>query len=61
MDRGFNCRRYEPDLEDLLSDEMMTPVLRSAGLGAQEVRELIARTARRRDERDAFGEGGRGP
>ena len=60
MDRGFACRRYEPDLDDLLSDEMMAPVLRSAGLDAEEFRKLMARTARRFDQRDAFGEGGRG-
>jgi hypothetical protein len=38
MDERFECCRYEPSLEDLLADEVMTPVLRSAGLEAQEFR-----------------------
>jgi hypothetical protein len=46
-----NCCRYEPSLEDLLDDEMMTPVLRSAGFDAQGFRDMIAETARRIDGR----------
>ena len=32
MDGRTDCCRTEPSLEDLLADEVMTPVLRSAGL-----------------------------
>lgn len=44
-----SCCRYEPSLEELLDDEMMTPVLRSAGFDADAFREMIAETARRLD------------
>lgn len=46
-----NCCRYEPSLEDLLDDEMMAPVLRSAGFDAQGFRDMIAEAARRIDGR----------
>ncbi|MBV8934712.1 MAG: hypothetical protein JO320_19935 [Alphaproteobacteria bacterium] len=52
MDGRFDCCRYEPSLEDLLADEVMTPVLRSAGLEAREFREMMAETARRIEDRD---------
>jgi hypothetical protein len=52
MDGRLTCCRYEPSLEDLLADEVMTPVLRSAGLEAQEFREMMAETARRIDSRE---------
>jgi hypothetical protein len=45
----MDCCRYEPSLEELLDDEMMTPVLRSAGLDPQGFREMIVETARRLD------------
>ena len=51
MDERFECCRYEPSLEDLLADEVMTPVLRSAGLEAQEFREMMVRPARRIEDR----------
>jgi hypothetical protein len=51
MDERFECCRYEPNLEDLLADEVMTPVLRSAGLEAQEFREMMVQTARRIEDR----------
>jgi hypothetical protein len=51
MDGRFACC-YEPSLEDLLADEVMTPVLRSAGLEAQEFREMMVETARRIDSRE---------
>jgi hypothetical protein len=51
MDERFECCRYEPSLEDLLADELMTPVLRSAGLEAQEFREMMVQTARRIEDR----------
>jgi hypothetical protein len=52
-----DCCRYEPSLEELLDDEMMEPVLRSAGFSNTEgFREMIAETARRLDhEPQAFG------
>lgn len=52
MDGRFTCCRYEPTLEDLLADEVMTPVLRSAGLEAREFRELMEETARRIEGRE---------
>lgn len=51
MDGRFDCCRYEPGLDDLLADDVMAPVLRSAGYDAQGFREMIAETARRLDER----------
>ena len=51
MDERIECCRYEPSLEDLLADEVMTPVLRSAGLEAQEFREMMVQTARRIEHR----------
>jgi hypothetical protein len=45
------CCRYEPSLDDLLADEMMEPVLKSAGLDAQEFREMMVETARRFEDR----------
>ena len=52
MDGRFGCCRYEPSLEDLLADEVMMPVLRSAGLEAHEFREMMVETARRIEDRD---------
>jgi hypothetical protein len=46
-----NCCRYEPSLEELLDDEMMAPVLRSAGCDAQSLRDMMVETARRIDGR----------
>jgi len=47
------CCRYEPSLEDLLAeDEVMTPVLRSAGLDQSEFRELLLEAARRLEDRE---------
>ena len=43
--------RYEPSLEDLLDDEVMEPVLRSAGFDSQGIREMMVETARRIDDR----------
>jgi len=47
----YDCCRYEPSLEDLLADEVMAPVLRSAGFDVQGVRDMMAETARRIDHR----------
>jgi hypothetical protein len=41
------CCRYEPGLEDLLADEIMAPVLKSAGTDTQGIREMMVETARR--------------
>jgi hypothetical protein len=51
MDGRFDCCRYEPSLDELLADDVMTPVLRSAGLDAQGFRDMMAETARRVDRR----------
>jgi hypothetical protein len=52
MDASTICCRYS-QLRDLLGDdEMMTPVLRSAGFDAQGFREMIVETARRMDDYD---------
>ena len=59
MDEGYNCCRYRPSLDDLLADEMMEPVLRSAGLDQHELREMMIETARRiewRSRRDLDGD-----
>ena len=47
----IDCCRYQPSLDDLLDDEIMAPVLRSAGFDAQGLRDMMARTARRMGDR----------
>lgn len=49
MTATAECCRYEPSLEDLLDDEVMATVLRSAGYDSQGFREMMAATARRID------------
>lgn len=49
----IDCCRYEATLDELIDDEVMTPVLRSAGLDPQRFRDLIVETARRFDARAA--------
>jgi hypothetical protein len=44
-----DCCRYEATLDELIDDEVMAPVLRSAGLDPQRFRDLIIETARRFD------------
>ena len=51
MDRVVDCCRYEPSLEDLLADDIMSPVLKSAGVDRDRVRELMVETARRVEQR----------
>jgi hypothetical protein len=51
MDERVECCRYEPSLEDLLADDVMEPVLRSAGLEPQELRDMMVETARRIEDR----------
>ena len=58
MDGRSDCCRYEPSLEDLLADDVMTPVLRSAGLEAHEFREMMVETARRIEKREQRGGNG---
>ena len=52
MNRHSECCRYRPSLDDLLADEVMEPVLRSAGLDQHELREMMVETARRIEHRD---------
>ena len=47
------CCLYEPSLADLLDDEVMEPVLRSAGFDPQDLRDMMVETARRIDDRTA--------
>jgi hypothetical protein len=59
MDERYDCCRYRPSLDDLLADEVMEPVLRSAGLDHHELREMMVETARRiewRNRQDADGD-----
>ena len=51
-----DCCRYEPSLDDLLADEIMAPVLRSAGVDRQMVREMMVETARRLEDRRREGD-----
>jgi hypothetical protein len=45
-----DCCRYQPTLDELLDDDVMTPVLRSAGFDAQGFRAMLVETARRIDD-----------
>ena len=47
----------EPTIDDLLGDEMMIPVMRSAGLSADELRRQIRRVACGLAYRQQGGEG----
>ena len=58
MDAVFECCRYEPSLDDLLADDIMAPVLRSAGVDRDRVREMMVETARRVEERRGRGRRG---
>jgi len=49
------CCSYEPSLEDLLDDEVMAPVLRSAGYDPQGFRDMMVETAKRIDDRRSDG------
>jgi hypothetical protein len=51
MDGRLDCCRYEPSLDDLLADDIMAPVLRSAGVDRDRVREMMVETARRVEAR----------
>lgn len=41
------CCRYEPSLDDLLDDDMMQPVLQSAGLDRERFHDLMIETGER--------------
>ncbi len=43
---GWNVTK-EPTLDELLRDDVMAPVMRSAGLSAAQLRALLAELARR--------------
>jgi hypothetical protein len=43
---GWKMTMIEPTLDDLLEDEMMAPVMRSAGITAAELRAKLSETAR---------------
>jgi hypothetical protein len=58
MDGHAACCRYEPSLDELLADEMMQPVLRSAGYDRERFHDMIVETGERvRLSREADGEG----
>ena len=44
---GRDCCRYEPSLDELLADEMMQPVLRSAGYDRERFHDMIVETGER--------------
>jgi hypothetical protein len=52
------CCRYEPSLDELLADEIMQPVLQSAGYDRERFHDLMVETgervrlSRESDERD---------
>ena len=52
MAERMECCRYEPTLEELLADEVMEPVLKSAGLEPQQFRDMLVETARRFEDRE---------
>jgi hypothetical protein len=41
------CCRYEPSLDELLDDDMMQPVLQSAGLDRERFHDLMVETGER--------------
>lgn len=51
MDGRIDCCRYEATLDELLDDEIMAPVLRSAGFDPQGFRDMMVATAQRIDDR----------
>ena len=55
MDSRFDCCRYRASLDDLLADDVMEPVLRSAGLDERGLREMMMETARRIEHREQHG------
>ncbi len=45
--RNWKSAGVEPSIEELLDDEVMVPVMRSAGLCAGDLRALVSETAER--------------
>ena len=43
----IDCCRYEPSLDELLDDEMMRPVLQSAGLDREQLHDLLVEAGER--------------
>lgn len=58
MESGMSRWRLagEPDLEELLGDEVMTPVVRSAGMSHDELRRQLSDVGRRLAHRAARAE-----
>jgi hypothetical protein len=57
MDGRNDCCRYEPSLDDLLADDIMQPVLESAGYNRERFHELMVETGERvRLAREGFSE-----
>jgi hypothetical protein len=53
---GRDCCRYEPSLDELLDDDIMQPVLESAGYDRERFHDLMVETgARVRLSRESFG------
>ncbi len=50
MGNVVDANYKQSSLDDLLNDEMMVPVLRSAKLSEEELRGILAETAERRDK-----------
>jgi hypothetical protein len=48
---GWKMTMIEPTLDDLLEDEMMTSVMRSAGVDALQIKARLAEQARRLGDR----------
>lgn len=62
MSGHLRCCRYEPSLDDLLAeDEVMMPVLKSAGLDRRGFRELLLEAARRLEGRARLDDRRTGP
>jgi hypothetical protein len=49
---GWKMTMIEPTLDDLLADEIMQPIMRSAGVDAAQLRARLGETARRRLEQE---------
>lgn len=47
--RNWKIGGIEPSLDELLGDEVMVPIMRTAGLSADDIRALVAETAARFD------------
>jgi len=47
MDGRIECCRYEPSLDELLADDIMQPVLQSAGYNRERFHDLMVETGER--------------